>query len=134
MKVKLADIIEAIEMTDNYSDLDMETGEIECLNDMIMSPEEREEIGERLDEHGFCRLPSQYDINDYEIMDDFVQTLSGKSYTYLDSTIRGRGAFRKFKDGILRMGIEENYYAYQAEAYRQIAIEWCQENGIEYED
>ena len=51
MKVKLAEIIEALEMTDNYTEyfLDMETGEIECLNDMVMSPEEREEIGERLD-------------------------------------------------------------------------------------
>ena len=136
MKVKLAEIIEALEMTDNYTEyfLDMETGEIECLNDMVMSPEEREEIGERLDEHGFYRLPSQFDINDYEIMDDFIQTLSGKSYASPDSAIQERGAFRRFRDGIRQLGIEENYYAYQAEAYRRIAIEWCKENGIEYED
>lgn len=136
MKVKLTDVIDAIEMTDQFSEyfLDKETGEIVWMNDMAMDHEEQEEIGERLDEHGFFRLPTQYDINEYEIMEDFIQTLSGRAHSKLDSAIRGRGAFRRFKDGILELGIDEDWYIFQAEAYRRIAIEWCEENGIEYEE
>ena len=67
MKVKLSDIIGAIEMMDQYSEcfLDKETGEIEWVSDMTMT---QEEIYDRLDEYGFYRLPTSFDIRDYDIM------------------------------------------------------------------
>ena len=59
MKVKLTDIIDVIEMTNQYTEyfLDKETGEIEWVSDMAMTQKEQEEICDRLDEHGFYRLP-----------------------------------------------------------------------------
>ena len=76
MKVKLSDIVDAIEMMDQYSEyfLDKETGEIEWVSDMSMTQEEQEEVYDRLDEHGFYRLPTSFDIRDYNIMEDFVDT------------------------------------------------------------
>ena len=136
MKVKLADVSNALERTDDFSEfsLDMQTGEIVWTNEMAMDREEMAEICDKLEEHGFRRLPSQYDINRYEIMDDFIQTLSGTAYSKLDHAIRGRGAFRRFKGGIRELGLEQNWYAYLAEAYRRIAIEWCEDNDIEFEE
>ena len=89
MKVKLSDIIGAIEMMDQYSEcfLDKETGEIEWISDMTMTQEEQEEIYDRLDVHGFYRLPTSFDIRDYDIMEDFVNTLSGSTYDRLASAI-----------------------------------------------
>lgn len=136
MKVKLSDIIDAIETMDRYSEyfLDKETGQIEWVSDMAMTSSEKEEIYDRLDEHGFYRLPTSFDINDYDIMKSFVGTLSGSVRDRLSSAIQGRGAFRKFKDEIRRCGIDQEWYDYQETAYKRKAARWCEENGIEYEE
>ena len=134
MKVKLFDIINTIEMTDQYSEyfLDKETGEIEYISDMGMTWEEKEEVYDRLDKHGFFRLPTSFDIRDYDIMEDFVETLSGSAHDRLASAIQGRGAFGRFKDGVYDLGIDQQWYDFQTAAYRRIAAGWCEENGIEY--
>ena len=136
MKVKLSDIIDAIEMMDEYSEyfLDMETGEVEWVNDMTMTSEEKDEIYDRLDEHGFCRLPSSFDIREYDIMEEFVYTLSGAQREALASAIQGKGAFRRFKDSVYRMGLDKKWYAFQADEYKRKAARWCKENNIEYEE
>ncbi len=135
MKVKLSEIIDAIEMTDQESEyfLDKETGELVWTNDFAMTSEEKEEAYDALDEHGFYRLPSSFDINEYSIMEDFVYLLPESKRERLARAISGKGAFRRFKDGIRRMGIEEQWYDYQGDAYKRMAIEWCEENEIEYE-
>lgn len=135
MKVKLSEIINAIEMMNEYSEcfLDMETGEIEWIDDMTMTQKEKDEICDRLDEHGFYRLPTSYDIHEYDIMESFVDTLSGPAYEKLVRAIQGRGTFRRFKDTAFDLGIDQQWYAYQADAYKRIAARWCEENDIEYE-
>lgn len=46
MKIKLTDIMDAIEMMDQYSEcfLNKRTGEIEWVSNMAMTTEEKEEI------------------------------------------------------------------------------------------
>ena len=136
MKVKLSDIIDAIEMTDQYSEyfLDKETGQIEYVSDMAMTQEEQEEVYDRLDEHGFYRLPTSFDIRDYDIMEDFIDTLSGSNHDRLASAIQGKGAFRRFKDAVIRLGIDKQWYDFQADAYKRKAARWCEDNDIEYEE
>lgn len=136
VKVKLSDIIDAIEMTDQYSEdfLDRETGEIVRISDMTMSIDEQEEACELLDAHGFYRLPSSFDIREYDIMKDFVYSLPESQQSRLARAISGRGAFRRFKDMIHQLGLADRWYEYQASAYRKKAIRWCEENGLEYEE
>lgn len=135
MKVKLSDIVDAIEMMDQYSEyfLDKETGEIEWVSDMSMTQEEQEEVYDRLDEHGFYRLPTFFDIRDYDIMEDFVDTLSGTEHDRLANAIQGKGAFRRFKDTVIRLGIDQDWYDFQSDAYKRKAARWCEDNNIEYE-
>ena len=136
MKVKLSDIIDAIEMADQFSEsfLDRETGEIVWISDMAMSEAEKEEACDQLDEHGFYRLPTSYDIHEYGIMEEFVCSLPQPMQNKLIQAISGRGAFRRFKNMICQLGIEEQWYEYQASAYRRKAIEWCKENQLVFEE
>ena len=124
MKVKLSEILDAIEMMDRYSEyfLDKETGQIEWVSDMAMTSAEKEEVCDRLDAHGFYRLPTSFDINDYDIMESFIGTLSGSARERLSSAIQGRGAFGRFKDGVRRLGIEREWYNYQENAHKRQAI------------
>ena len=136
MKVKLQDIIDAIEMIGQESEcfLDQETGEIVWVSDMIMTTTEQEDAYDRLDKHGFYRLPTSFDIHEYDIMEDFIDTLIGKEQNRLLSAIKGNGAFRHFKDTVYDLGIDQQWYYFQAEAYKREAIRWCKENGIDYEE
>lgn len=135
MKVKLSDIIGAIEMANQYSEsfLDRETGEIVWISEMAMTSDEQEEAYEQLDEHGFYRLPSTFDIREYDMMEEFISSLPEPLQNKLEQVIRGKGAFRRFKNTIRYLGIEDEWYQYQASEYRRKAIEWCEENELEYE-
>ena len=77
MKVELADIIDAIEMTDQDSEyfLDKETGEITFINEFAMDRSDIEETSKQLHEHGFYKLPTSYEIHEYKMMEDFIYGL-----------------------------------------------------------
>ena len=79
----------------------------------------------------YVPLPSRYDIHEYAIMEDFCHSVAKpKIADDLFRSISGRGAFRRFKDAIRRHGIENDWYRFKDEAYKEIALEWCEENGI----
>ncbi len=136
MKVKLSDIIDVLMSANQDSEyfLDKKTGSIEWVSDMAMTESEQQAVYDRLDAHGFYRLPTQYEIRDYDIMDEFADTLTGAVREKLANALNGRGAFRRFKDTVHYLGITEQWYAFQDEAYKQKAMEWCKENEIEYEE
>jgi hypothetical protein len=48
--------------------------------------------------------------------------------------IRGSGAFRRFKDTIYRYGIEKDWFRFRADAYKEIAIDWLENNDLAYTD
>ncbi len=97
-----------------------------------MSFSEQEEIYDTLDEHGFYRLPTQRDINEYGIMEEFIDSPSGPAHDRLSTAISGRGAFRRFKDEVHHLGLDQNRYSRRDKAYRNIAVAWCEENDINY--
>ena len=135
MKVKLSDILEAIAFTDDMTHyfLDKLTGEIVMVSEFGMTGKEQEEAYDTLDEHGFFRLPEQRELNEYHTMECFIDTLPASACDRLTTAISGRGAFRRFKDEVHRLGVENDWYEYKDAVKKQIAIEWCEENGIEYE-
>lgn len=132
--VKLEQVIEAIEMADDTSEsfYDQETGEIVWVSSIAMDTAEQEEINERLDEHGFFHLPTQYDRHDYRIMEDFVFSLSPEPRSRLSRVMHGQGAFRRFKDTVINMGLDNDWYMWRDDSYRKMAVEWCEEHEIEY--
>ena len=136
MIVKLSDIVDAIESADQYSEyfLDRVTGETVWVSDMAMTYDEKEQICDQLDEHGFYRLPSSRDIHDYGIMEDFISSLpAGEAREKLTVSINGSGAFRRFKDTVYHLRLDQSWYEWRDNAYRRLAVDWCKENRIEWE-
>ena len=135
--VVLEDIAEALEATfDEWEQfLNTETGEIVSLpNDSAFMDEELEELAEEIDSSdAYVRLPNQYDLHEYKIMERFAEASPDerKSEALLYA-LHGRKPYRHFKDRINDFGIADEYYAFRLLAFCDIAKEWCEENEIPY--
>ncbi|MEI8390690.1 MAG: UPF0158 family protein [bacterium] len=83
----------------------------------------------------YIELPEKSNINEYEIMEDFCLSIEDdKLRGILLASIKGKGAFKRFKDVAYRHEILENWYEFKNIALKQIAINWCKENNINYTD
>jgi hypothetical protein len=86
-----------------------------------------------LESGDYIQLPTSYDIHEYKIMEDFCYTVQDqRDSEELLRAISGRGAFRRFKDTIRPLGIEDDWFAFKREAYEKIAIEWLEEKENPY--
>lgn len=80
-------------------------------------------------------LPSKYEIDEYSMMEDFIETIDDvKLYNQLCIAITGPGSFRRFKDTCINFEIIEDWYKFRDKKYREIAINWCRENNIDYKE
>ena len=81
----------------------------------------------------YIKLPEDNEIDDYAIMKNFCKSLENEEIKdKLLATIKGKEAFRRFKDNIHEFGIEDKWYRYKEKDYREIAINWCERNNIKY--
>lgn len=79
-------------------------------------------------------LPNQYDIHEYSIMEDFIERITDdRKSAMLYQAINGAGAFRRFKDKLFDLGLEESWFSYKYVVYCEIAKRWCEKSGIPYE-
>lgn len=86
-------------------------------------------------DNDYLKLPSKFDIHEYEIMERFSRSIPNEKISnILLSKIRGSGAFRRFRDTIYQYGIEEDWFKYRDEAYKEIAISWLESHGFDYID
>ena len=148
-KIQLSALADALEETfDGWEQyLNKETGRIISVPEdagFSDDPDTWEEIISVIEEGDqFIRLPSQYEINEYCIMEEFSDFASiGLKYVSdeqaqeigreLYNALKGRGAFRRFKDMLNRYGIADEYYAYRHIFYTEIAKEWCQNHDIAF--
>lgn len=81
----------------------------------------------------FIELPSKFAIHEYEIMERFCLSVEDEAISNtLYQAIKGRGAFRRFKDNIHRYQLAEAWYKYRDEALAEIAKSWCEQHRISY--
>ena len=75
------------------------------------------------------------DPKDSDIMEEFIETISNENKRrQLENCMWQKGMYRKFKDKLSQIGLEEQYYAFYDEKLKQIAIKWCKVNNLEYEE
>jgi len=149
--VKLQSIIEELEMQfeESQTFLNIKTGKIISVSLEDLRAAEEEDSFDHLPDwqqedrkvaidvcenfENYKELPTKYEINEYEIMEDYCLTVSDhvKRDTLLRA-IKGKGAFRRFKDTIIDFDIEEQWYSFRNERYKEIAIEWCKDNSVNY--
>lgn len=131
--VSLEKIIEGLEMVDDTIDCYYNPSEDEIFLSNIGEYEELSEdkIDELFEES--IILPTQYEINEYQIMVGFIDTIDNeKIKTELQRLIQGKGAFRRFKDYCFESNIIQDWYKYKEQKYKEIAIQWCKQNELEY--
>lgn len=138
MKVKLEDIIEAMEFanmeTEYYYDTHNE--KVLMIFDGMVDGEDNPELFEDIKE-GFVRglytfIRDNTMINEYRIMEEFIYELpTGKNQDVLARTLQGRGAFRRFKDKLYDLNLEKQWYQYREEAYEKIARQWSERHKID---
>lgn len=82
----------------------------------------------------YIALPNNFEIKDSDIMEEFIETVSNNSKrVQLENCMWQKGMYRKFKDKLIQIGLENDYYKFYHEKLKEIAIEWCKENNLEYE-
>ena len=134
MKVKLNEVIDALDFTNDEieyyynpinGDIFMSNiGDYENLNE-----DELDDLFEKS-----IMLPTRYDINEYEMMEDFAETIEDtRLQNQLYISLNGSGAFRRFKDTCINFDIIDDWYKFRDAKYKEIAINWCKENNIKFE-
>ena len=135
-KIKLSCVIDALEMASDFGTYfyDFEKQEeVYLREDSWDWDEEDKELAEliEVEDDRFIRLPGQYEIDEYSMMEDFIGELEDERMRQeLYQAIRGRGAFRRFKDKIRYENIDHMWYEFQDKVYREFAIKWCEEKGL----
>jgi hypothetical protein len=151
MKVSLKDILEALEVQsdEHFSFVDRQTGKVETVSREVLGiAEEGGTIDDVLewqeyefqvaqarlaDWDRFEKLPTKHDVHEWQIMREFAESVAPERFSDdLQNAIHGSGAFRYFKDTLRRYRREKDWFAFRTAAMRQIAIDWCEENAIEY--
>lgn len=150
-KVKLEDIIEAMELVNDDSDYyyNKMTGEITYVDDETRRLAEdysvedlkslpdwqRDDVRAAIDVEenwdNYIDLPSKFDINEYDIMVEFCYFLDNdKISNKLLNALNGKRAFRRFKDTAFRLNVEEKWDEFRDEALKKIALDWCSDNEL----
>ena len=149
--IKLSEIIGVIEIQseDSAAYVNKKTGEIVAPTEESFTAAENEDpleeypewqqenikaAREILDhEEDYLELPTRFDINEYRIMEKFCLSVEDREASVvLYGAIKGRGAFRRFKDAIHRLDLADEWYQYRDHAIRQIAIDWCEIHKITF--
>ena len=149
--VSLRDVVGEMQMLsdDRHAYLNKVTGELIMISDDAIAMAESDAADEFLDwqdelvedakqvlsSDEYLELPSTFDIHEYEIMERFCLSFPDEKVSdVLLGKIRGSGAFRRFKDTIYRYGIEQDWFRFRDDAYKEIAIAWLEDKGIAYTD
>ena len=131
MKVKLSEIIDALDFTNDEIEYyyNPDNGEIFMSNIGDYENLSEDELFEKS-----IMLPTRYEINEYEMMKDFAETIEDtRLQNQLYISLNGSGAFRRFKDTCINFDIIDDWYKFRDEKYKELAINWCKDNNIEFE-
>ena len=126
MKVELTEVIDALEFTNDEIEYyyNPDNGEIFMSNIEEFETLNEDELDELFEKS--IKLPTRYDINEYEMMEDFAETIKDdRLQNQLYISLNGSGAFRRFKDTCINFDIIDDWYKFRDKKYKELAINWC---------
>ena len=147
--VSLDKLIDALEEGSEsaFGFLDRESGEIYFVSDEALSLSESEEdapykladwqkeeleLARRVQSSDrYLALPGPRDVHEWNIMAAFSEQIKRDDVRarFVDS-IRGSGAFRRFKQQLAHFGLWDEWNRFRRKAFGEFMREWCEENGI----
>ncbi|MDR1321123.1 MAG: hypothetical protein LBK56_06815 [Gracilibacteraceae bacterium] len=108
-------------------------------DDYEVYPAEQDEIDaaraftENYDREYVVAFPDKYELREYDIMEEFAEGLPAAAANKIYGAIRGKGAFRRFRETVTRLGLLDEWYVYRDSAMMERARIWCLRNDIDYE-
>lgn len=135
LKIDIEDLTMAMEESSYEHEyfLDLRTGEMLLISD-YMDSEETAQVRKKIDDDPdrFEEIPKADSREGYQDMEDFIETIQDEHIAEVLSTaIEGRGAFRRFKDTLLRYPDErERWFKFKDDLMKQRAMEWLDEIGV----
>jgi hypothetical protein len=154
--IKLSELIEVLELdSDEYTNrVDLRNGSVVRLpNSLLNAAEEGDE--EALDRLGdwekeeveiakaiaadsgerFVAAPDKFDFHEYRQMERFIGTVeNAEAAEQLWRAIKGKGAFRYFKDTASRLGLLKQWYQYRDDTMKQYVVEWAEAHSVPFVD
>lgn len=147
--VSLSEVIEELMLQTDTSRafVNRLTGEVLSCNDEQISVAKAEadeaapqwmrpelpKIREALREEHWLPLPTKHDIHEWDIMRQFAdEQQDGNVGRELHAAIHGAGAFRRFRQALSRLGIEQQWYRFRNRQFEEMAKEWLAEMGFEF--
>jgi len=116
----------------------LEEGQDECLVDVPRWQQAEIEIARAIcedDGQRFIEGPDKFEFHEYRRMEEFIGSLAdAHAADQLWRAIKGKGAFRCFKDTLHRLGLQDQWYRHRDEAMKAFVIAWAQQNHVPYED
>jgi hypothetical protein len=152
MKVKIDDIIDAVDFDSDMSSsfLNIKTEQV-CMftDDELRSAENDEDLSDSAEwyceavlrakqylenQSDYLSLPEKYDFNEYRIIEKFIsRVVVPKQSEMLSQSIHGKGAFRRFRIVLEKLGLVDEWYKYRGLKLREFVEFWCRENEIGFE-
>ncbi len=150
LPVKLQDVVEAMDApADSWmAYINRRTGEIVVFSDDDVAfhnddddeilPDWQAEFVAKAKEvdasDDFVQLPDKFDIHEYAIMERFCYGVDDDTVRQnLLDTMRGSGAFGRFKGMIRRQGLEQAWWAYRDAAFERVAADFLEMEGIPFQ-
>lgn len=150
--VKLSDFIEVLEFDSdefgNWVDLQngsvvrlahslvsaVETGDEDVLESLADWEKEEVETARAVvaDSGGrFVAAPGKFDFHEYRQMERFIGTVEDSAAAeQLWRAIKGKGAFRYFKDTASRLGVLQQWHHYRDHALKEFVRDWARAHQI----
>ncbi|MDO4466289.1 MAG: UPF0158 family protein [Bacillota bacterium] len=125
----LPELLEAMESAneDVQTFYEISTGKIHY----VFAYMDEEVLEEMEDSDDFIALPDKNDIHEYRLMEDFIRMVKDEeAKEKLHRSIRGKGAFRRFKEKVCILGLQKEWFDYRDQKYREIAQDWCMKYDI----
>lgn len=151
--VKLRELTDALELPEGWGSwLDRETGQIitldpetQAVGDDSDGDSERklltglpatdeELVAARAIATGdprYLALPDKFHFHEYRHMERFVAGVADPRIAdQLWQAIKGKGAFRHFKDAAHRLGLIDDWYRFRDEAMNRHMLDWAEANDV----
>lgn len=154
--VKLSDLIEAVEFDSDECGywVDLQTGDVVLVEFAVITAveEDDEELIEDLPDwqkpqadvaraivadsgERFVDAPDKFHFNEYQLMERFIGSIEDSAAReQLWRAIKGKGAFRNFKDTANRMGLLKRWYEYRSDAMQEFVRDWAEANQVPIDD
>ena len=138
MPVAWNEILDALEFLSSSAEFGnsawvcRETGAVHMHSDW---DEELWPLPEDIDDgRKYVALPSPRDLDlGTRLVMRFAAERLDEHYDEIAAIFSRKGAYRRFKDFLVRLGALDDWYAYEAEAKEKALRKWCAENGVEVE-